>query len=375
MWDNGTIKQLAEKWIYSEDEQLRTTEDYSKLPADNGTLRMAIDTGRMPFAYVKDNKITGYDIDIATMFCKAKGYGLEVQSMNFAGILGSIKTGKCDLTGSITWTEERAETMLFSPVPNAETPIVLLVMKSTETETNTFLDELKASFERTFIREDRWKLFADGIISTMIITVLSIVFGTILGFVVYLSCRGGNIIANLTTRFCIWLIQGMPMVVLLMILYYIVFGKVDIAGIWVAVIAFSLTFGASVYGMILSGVNALDKGQLEAAYALGFTDRRAFFTIILPQAALHFMPSYKATVVALIKATAIVGYIAVQDLTKMGDIVRSRTYEAFFPLIAVAVIYFVLAGMLNAIVRIVHNRITPEKRTRRDILRGIDIHD
>ena len=375
LWDNGTIKQLAEKWIYSEDEQLRTTEDYSKLPADNGTLRMAIDTGRMPFAYVKDNKITGYDIDIATMFCKSKGYGLEVQSMNFAGILGSIKTGKCDLTGSITWTEERAETMLFSPVPNAETPIVLLVMKSTETETNTFLDELKASFERTFIREDRWKLFADGIISTMIITVLSIVFGTILGFVVYLSCRGGNIIANLTTRFCIWLIQGMPMVVLLMILYYIVFGKVDIAGIWVAVIAFSLTFGASVYGMILSGVNALDKGQLEAAYALGFTDRRAFFTIILPQAALHFMPSYKATVVALIKATAIVGYIAVQDLTKMGDIVRSRTYEAFFPLIAVAVIYFVLAGMLNAIVRIVHNRIRPEKRTRSDILRGIDIHD
>lgn len=393
LWDDGTIKRLSDKWIFSENEQLRTMEDYSKLSADNGILRMAIDTGRMPFAYVKDNKITGYDIEIAAMFCKSKGYGLEVYPMDFAGILGSIKTGKCDLTGSITRTEERAETMLFSPVPNAETPIVLIVMKSpaaeqntsakqntatenfTEEEKNIFFDELKASFERTFIREDRWKLFADGIVSTMIITVLSILFGTILGFLVYLSCRGGNIIANLITRFFVWLIQGMPMVVLLMILYYIIFGKVDIAGIWVAVIAFSLTFGAGVYGMLLSGVNALDKGQLEAAYALGFTDRRAFFTIILPQAALHFMPAYKGEVVALIKATAIVGYIAVQDLTKMGDIVRSRTYEAFFPLIAVAVIYFVLAGLLNVIVGIIHNRIRPEKRTKSDILRGIEIHD
>ena len=122
-------------------------------------------------------------------------------------------------------------------------------------------------------------------------------------------------------------------------------------------------------------MNALDKGQTEAAYALGFSDTRTFFTVILPQAALHFMPSYKAEVVALIKATAIVGYIAVQDLTKMGDIVRSRTYEAFFPLIAVAMIYFVLAGMLNMIVNVIHNSINPEKRTRDDILRGIEMHD
>ena len=249
------------------------------------------------------------------------------------------------------------------------------VSQPAENKNSVFIDELKASFNRTFIREERWKLFVEGIINTMIITVLAIVFGTALGFVVYLFCRGGNIIANLITKFFIWLIQGMPMVVLLMILYYVIFGSIDINGIWVAVIAFTMTFGAAVYGMLLSGTNALDKGQTEAAYALGFTDSQTFFTVILPQAALHFMPAYKAEVVALIKATAIVGYIAVQDLTKMGDIVRSRTYEAFFPLIAVAVIYFVLAGILNIIAGIVHNRIRPEKRTKNDILRGIDTHD
>ena len=381
-WDNGTLQELDSIW-FGQDDNKRVVKDYSTLPTTNGTLKMAVDVSIVPFAYVKDNKIVGYDVDMAVKFCEAYGYGLEVIPMSFGGIIPALQSGKCDFAAcSIARSKERAEQVLFA-YPNAKTGNVIVVMKNqhesesqiVQVEEASFIDELKASFERTFIREDRWKLFVEGIINTIIITVMSIFFGTLLGFIVYLSCRGGNLIANLITRFFIWLIRGMPMVVLLMILYYVIFGKVDIAGIWVAIIAFTLTFGAGVYGMLLSGVNALDKGQLEAAYALGFTDRRAFFTIILPQAALHFMPAYKGEVVALIKATAIVGYIAVQDLTKMGDIVRSRTYEAFFPLIAVAVIYFVLAGMLNMIVGIIHNRIRPEKRTRNDILRGIEIHD
>ena len=334
---------------------------------------MAVDTGRMPFAYVKDNKITGYDIELVSRFCKAMGYGLEVYSMDFGGILGSIKTGKCDLTGSITWTKERAETMLYSQVPNAAMDVVLLVLKDDSQNAAavlSFFDELKASFARTFIREDRWKLFVDGIANTMIITILSIILGTLLGFAVYMLCRKGLRAALLVTRFFIWLIKGMPMVVLLMILYYIIFGKVDVSGLWVAVIAFTLTFGASVYLMLKSSADAIDNGQSEAGYALGFSDRQTFFRIILSQAVPHFMPIYKAEVSALVKSTAIVGYIAVQDLTKMGDIVRSRTYEAFFPLIAVAVLYFVMAGALNFIVNLIQKRINPRLRKREKILKG-----
>ena len=341
-------------------------------------------------------------------FCQEYGYGLEVVPMNFGALIAAVQSGKCDFAScTIAITQERAEQVLFAS-PNAKTGSVLVVRKAKPKpqavqpkaatpsapsqvslqaqaspaqtsqfmeDARVFFEELKASFNRTFIREERWRLFIEGIINTMIITVLSILFGTILGFVVYLFCRGGNVIANFITRFFIWLIEGTPMVVLLMILYYIIFGKVDISGIWVAIIAFTMTFGAGFYGMLKSGTGALDRGQTEAAYALGFTDTQTFFTVILPQAALHFMPAYKSSVVALIKATAIVGYIAVQDLTKMGDIVRSRTYEAFFPLIAVAAIYFVLAGMLNIIVGIIHNRIRPEKRTKDDILKGVDTHD
>ena len=390
LWDKGVISQLTDKWITSENDSLRVSEDYSKLPAVNGTLRMAADSGFIPFSYVKDNRITGYDVDIAIMFCKEKGYALEVLPMTFAGVLASLKAGKCDFTSSVIKTPERAESMIFSSVPVADSANVIVVMKPSERIKPTpvkisraenkapnenqpsFWDDVASSFRKTFIREDRWKLFAEGIMNTMIITVSSIFCGMLLGFAAFMFCRTGSITANIITKFSVWLIKGTPIVVLLMILYYIIFGSVNISGIVVAIIAFTLTFGTSVYRMLTFGTGAVDRGQTEAAYALGFTDMQTFFTVILPQAALHFMPSFKEEVTMLIKSTSVVGYIAVQDLTKMGDIVRSRTYEAFFPLIAVAVIYFVLAGMLNIIVNIIHVRITPSKRKPEDILRGID---
>ena len=387
LWDSGTIRKLYDKWILNNGESTKG-EDYSHLPSPKGTLKMAVDPAMVPFVYTKQNKIIGYDIDLAVMFCKAKGYGLELVPMSHSGVIASLASGKCDFSYSIEYTEERAKSLLFSEVPNVEADNVLVVMKpsakttpppakisradnSTDDEPS-FWEDIASSFRKTFIREDRWRLFADGIMNTMIITVSAIFCGMLLGFIAFMFCRTGNRVANVITKFSVWLIKGTPIVVLLMILYYVIFGHVNISGIIVAIIAFTLTFGTSVYRMLTFGTGAVDRGQTEAAYALGFTDMQTFFTVILPQAALHFMPSFKEEVTMLIKSTSVVGYIAVQDLTKMGDIVRSRTYEAFFPLIAVAVIYFVLAGMLNIVVNMIHTRITPSKRKPEDILRGIN---
>ena len=129
-----------------------------------------------------------------------------------------------------------------------------------------------------------------------------------------------------------------------------------------AVIGFTLTFGAAVFGLLRIGVGAVDQGQYEAAYALGYSSRRTFYRIILPQALPHVLPAFKGEIVGLIKATAIVGYIAVQDLTKMGDIVRSRTYEAFFPLIAVTIIYFMLEELFRIIVSRISISLDPKQR-------------
>ena len=370
---SGEYDKIEETWLGS-DRAKAAPPDLKSLDAANGTLRMATNATMIPFTFVKDRTFAGIDIDIAYQFCRKYGYGLEVMNMDFSAILPAVMSGKCDFASSgITYTEERAESVLFSETYYISHSVMAVLTEADQD--GGFLAGITDSFEKTFIRESRWKLFVKGILNTIIITILSAALGTLLGFAVYLACRKGNRLANKLTGAYIWLVQGMPMVVLLMILYYVIFGRSNISGMAVSVVGFTLSFGAAMYGMLQSGVNAVDKGQTEAARALGYTDRDTFFQIILPQAATHFMPEYNAQIVSLLKATSIVGYIAVEDLTKIGDIVRSQTYEAFFPLIVVTVIYFVIAGAMIRIVRRVTAKMEPRNRSSEKILKGVKTHD
>ena len=369
MTESGELDRLKEVWNGTDD-SLKVIDDYESFPAENGTLTFVTEGTFPPFDYVKDGRIVGYDVDVAVRFCKEYGYGIEVIDMNFDALMPAIQSGKCDFGASgIAITEERAKKVHFSEPDYYQDAVV--AVRAENAGSGSFFESVRNSFYSTFIKEHRYRLFLKGIWTTLLITILSIVFGTLLGFIMYMWCRKGGRPADIITRLCVWLVQGLPGIVLLMLLYYVVFGHSSISGMWVAVIGFTLTFGAAVYSMILSGVKAVDNGQTEASYALGFNDTQTFFGIILPQAARHFMPSYKAEIVSLIKATAVVGYIAVQDLTKMGDIVRSTTYEAFFPLIAVAVIYFVLAGILKAVAGRLTMSVEPETRSEEKILKGI----
>ena len=365
---------LWEKWTGA-DESAKTIPEQD-WPGSNGTINVAACDSLEPMSYVGEgDKLLGLDIETILLIAKEMDVHVEFTPMDFSAVLSSIGSGKADIgCGSIVITAEREETMDF--VNYRPASFVLIVRaKKTETSDDSFIGGLKDSFYKTFIREDRYKLFLKGILTTLIITFLSIIFGTILGFLVYMLCRKGGKVVDRITRFCVWLIHGMPVVVLLMILYYIIFAKSEVSGTAVAVVAFSLVFGAGVLGMLKMGVGAVDKGQTEAAYALGYSDTKTFFRIILPQALPHFLPSYKGELVSLLKATAVVGYIAVQDLTKMGDIVRGRTYEAFFPLIAVAIIYFILGGLFTFVAGRVEKAINPKKRKKEKILKGVKTDD
>ena len=407
LWADGTITRLDEKW-FSPDESQKTIIDYKNLPDTNGTLTLAVDPVMEPFCYIRDNLVTGYEIEIAAGFCEEYGYRLNIQTMSFASIIPAVVNGKADFaSSSITITAERAESVLFSePVYKDSYNFVVLsdsaaVVPDVQTDnaadtaaegnslpqnedtsaaaqtekSTTILDSIASSFEKTFIREERWKLFIQGIGITLLITVLSAIFGTILGFLLFLLCRNGNKFVNTIVTAFSWLIEGMPMVVLLMILFYIVFGKVSISGTIVAIIGFTLTVAVGIYGLIKMGVGTIDRGQYDAAYALGYPETKTFFRIILPQVIPLISSAYSSQIVSLIKATAIVGYIAVQDLTKMGDIVRSRTYEAFFPLIAVTIIYFLLEFLLGRIVVFIVGKVNLRRRDRNSILKGVDTHD
>ena len=147
-----------------------------------------------------------------------------------------------------------------------------------------------------------------------------------------------------------------------MILYYVVFGRSGIKAVWVAVIGFTLNFAAYGSEIMRSSIDAIDGGQREAALALGYSERQAFFDFVFPQAAVRFLPVLRGEAISLLKSTSVVGYIAIQDLTKMSDIIRSRTFEAFFPLIATALIYFALAWLIGVVAKLLLDHIDPRHK-------------
>ena len=371
--ESGEDVDIYNKWENYDNNT--TMIDYENLPATNGTITMATSGMSYPFNFVVNNKVVGYEAELIARFAQEYGYNMQVLQMTFDGIISAVQSGKVDLAASgIGITEERSKQVNYS-IPDAIIKGYVAV-RTNKSDNTSFINKIIDSFERTFIKENRWKMFLEGILTTMSITILSLLLGTILGFIAYTTARRNfNGLFAKIVNFIIWLIHGMPMVVLLMILYYIIFGNVSINGFYVAVIGFTLSFACSMYSMLLSGEKAIDKGQNEAAFTLGYTPSQTFYKIILPQAAYHFLPSYKAEIVSLIKATAVVGYIAVQDITKIGDIIRSRTYEAFFPLIVIAIMYFVMAAILTYFVNKIDYLIDPEKKDRKKILKGMKIND
>ena len=148
--------------------------------------------------------------------------------------------------------------------------------------------------------------------------------------------------------------------VILMMLYYIVFGKSDISNVLVAILGFGLVFGAYMAQLFEGGIGGVDKGQWEAALATGLTRRQTFFGIVLPQAIRTMLPGYFSNLISLMKGTAVVGYIAINDLTKVGDIIRSNTYEAIVPLVTIAIIYFIIACLLLWLMSLIKRRLAPK---------------
>ena len=366
---DGWLEQLYDYWVKNWNPNTCKIETIPETTGENGTVRIAIEGGYEPFSFETANGVSGYDVEFMMNFCAAYGYKWEFYTMEFDSIAPACISGKYDFGMNIVVDEERAEDSVLTDWYYVCD--LVFVVEGVYEEQMGFFERMAYNFNKTFIREDRWKLFLEGMGRTMLITVLSIVCGTILGFVAYMACRHGNKIANGITGVINWLIEGIPTVVFLMILAFIIFGKSSLDAQWVSIIGFTFIFGCGMFGMLKVGCDAIPKGQFEASTALGYSDSQSFFKIILPQAARHFLPIYKSNVVSLIKETSVVGYIAVRDLTKMGDLVRSRTYLAFFALIAVAILYFVMEAILVFIVKRVQISIDPRRRSRAKVLEGI----
>jgi polar amino acid transport system substrate-binding protein len=367
MGDNGDIKRINDKW-FGNNEKAKVLPDFTK-ESKNGVIHFAMNSGTPPFSYIKDGKVVGYDIEIAATIARNLGRRLEIVDLDFGAIIPALINNKVDMAGGcISVTEERAKSVLFSS-PTYAAGVYVMVADAGKGVSSGVWSTLNESFMRTFIVEDRYKLVLNGLAVTVLITLLSALFGTIFGFAVCMARRARTSWTNIPAKVFIRAIQGTPIVVLLMILYYIIFGGIEINTILVAVVGFSINFAAYVSEMMRTGIDAVDKGQVEAASAMGFNRLQVFGRITFPQAARYVLPVFKGEFISMLKMTSVVGYIAIQDLTKMSDIIRSRTYEAFFPLIATAVIYFIVAYVMISLLSLLEARIDPKRRKR--VIKGV----
>ena len=228
-------------------------------------------------------------------------------------------------------------------------------------------EKLVADFYQNFIEDNRWKYITDGLQNTLKITFFAVLIGLVLGFLVaiirstYENTHRLKIL-NAVCSVYLTVIRGTPVVVQLMIVYFVVFVTVNPGMVPTAILAFGINSGAYVAEIFRSGISSIERGQFEAGRSLGFNYAQTMWYIIMPQAFKNGLPALVNEMIVLIKETAIIGYIGEQDLTKAAMVIQSRTFEAFIPLITAAVIYLALVMLLTFFMNKLERRLRTNER-------------
>ncbi|MDR2578036.1 MAG: ABC transporter permease subunit [Chitinispirillales bacterium] len=352
---DGTLKDMQERWLFD-----RISYSYALMPdipltGENGVLKVATDATHIPFAYIGgSNKLKGYCIELTLRFAAHEGLEVKFTSMDFSGLIPYTISQKADFAiANISITEERKRSVLFTESIFDE-PFGIIVYNPTgdgsaaQVKAKTAypgLNWIKTGVERNLIAENRWKMILDGLGVTMFISIAAQIIGTLWGcFICFMLLRKNKFVRCLAGLYC-GLIHGIPVVVLLMITYYIIFAGVNISSIFVAIAAFTMITGATVSQCFKNAIVSVNPVEIDTARSMGFSSFGAFMTVTLPQAVQRALPAYTSGFVKLVKATSIVGFIAIQDLTRVGSIIRSRTFDAYFPLLFVALVYIIVTAV------------------------------
>lgn len=355
--ETGAYDTIRSRWIRKDLKQVKMPD--IKLPSEGELLLIGTSSDDMPLSFVKDNQWAGMEIEILTRFAQKLGRPIQFQDYTLPGMMAAISTNKVDLISFCLFiTEERKEQVLFSdPYYRCGTSCLTYIDDHSSQESVSFIQHVKDGFRKNFLEEDRWKLLLKGLWETLVISFWSIILGTILGTGVCALRRNRNKWINGIGKVYVSLMSGIPLLVFLMVMFYVVLSSSCLTATWVAIIAFSFNFAAFSGEIFNTGLSSVDQGQNEAGRALGFSKIKCFFLIIAPQALKKVLPLYKNEAVSLIKNTSIVGYIAIQDLTKVSDLIRSRTFDAFFPLIVITIIYLLLAWLLTLALRMLAEKL------------------
>lgn len=347
---DGTLDMIINHYINDAEEVERlayTSPD--GLDYSNGELVMATNAAFPPYEYYNNNSIVGIDVEMARAIADKLNKKLVIEDMEFDSIITAVQGGKADIgVAGMTVTEDRLKNINFSD-PYTTSKQVIIVRNGN----SSAVASLKDSFYQCFIEDNRYQYLLQGLGNTILISLMAVLLGVVIGFCVAIvratHDKTGNMkVLNVLCHVYLTIIRGTPAMIQLLIIYYVIFASTNINKVAVAALAFGINSGAYVAEILRGGIMSLDQGQFEGARSLGLTHAQTMRYVILPQTFKNTLPSLANEFIVLIKETAISGYIGLQDLTMAGNIIRSNTYQAFLPLITVAVVYLVIVMLLTA---------------------------
>lgn len=365
--DSGELTAMAEKWLGT-DKSLKTVSDQT-WPGSSGTLLCAIASNYEPLCYPDESgHPIGLDIDLILTVAKELDYHIEFTETAFEDLLPSVAAGQADLAASgITITEERNAAADFS-VGYLDAGTVLLVRGAgASAKGEGLLLSVSNSLRRVFVDGDHWILILRGIGTTLLLSVLTLITGGMFGSIAFLWEYSGSKAARKFMGILSSILLLLPITTYLFIIYFLVFAGKSGNGMGAAIVAFTITFGLSVYQSLNASVGSLNQGQTEASRSMGYSRYQALFKIFLPQARPAFLASMEGAVVNHIRGTALAELIAVQDLQSVADMIRAETSEPFLPVVFPAVIYVLLSLLAGRLVRSLRMRTDPTAKSAEEI--------
>ncbi len=363
---DGTLDAVQKKWFEDADYSL----DDIPVREDGELLRVAVCGSDEPVSFVYDGQLVGCDVEIAMRIAYELGMRVEFQDMAFPSELTAVTSGTADLAMHYAYSKERAERIDFSDPLYTERWVAMFKVESDAVLSP--LEALTSNFTKAFVAESRWQMVLEGLGVTLAIALASFALGTLGGaFLCWLGRRGGTCAAF--AHGYVRIVTGIPTLVWLLLLYYVVFKNSSIPGGLVAIICLGLESSAPLSGVFQMGLSSVGAGQVEACAALGLSRRQTMRHVVMPQALVSVWKLYSGQLTGLIKATSIVGYVAVTDLTKASDIIRSRTFEALFPLVSTALVYLAVILAFSWLLGLVARRFNPRHRDAARILKGIEV--
>lgn len=350
--ENGTMQTLKEFWLTDAYLDNRT-DRHVPVETEGKALRVVCITNMAPISFMIGDEWYGFEIDLIRALSTYLHRPLEINLYDASGMI-ALRNGMADiLIGGMFVTPERQEEFCFSnPYHNFHPAYYVLDKEAQAGDASGFWERFKKSLYKNLIEESRWKYITSGLLETLKITFFAILLGSVLGIGLCAMTRSRRKWLRNIAGFYNWFMAGIPILVLLLILFYAVFARSGLHPATVAIIAFALDFAAGAGDIYNTSLDSVPHGQTEGGLALGFTRIQTFFHIVFPQALNHGLPLYQSLCISLLKGTSIVGYIAIQDLTRAGDLIRSRTFDPFIPLLVITVLYFVLAWLLAVLLKL-----------------------